>query len=220
MEFRELSEDRRIQEPSIEAEDLTPLRAGLKGEFAFEEVALGEGEYPGTTGEGRAVRSVLDGMDVSESVVEPLELADVRLSGCMLSNARWSEVDARRVEVMKSQLVGWQVRFTLAQDVYIADCRADFASFDFESVKGLVVFNKCRFKDAEFSGNLSKAVFVDCDLAGADFSAVIDARGLDLRESKIEGAKGLLALRGARVTGNQVLQVAGDLAREVGLAVE
>jgi uncharacterized protein YjbI with pentapeptide repeats len=58
-----------------------------------------------------------------------------------------------------------------------------------------------------------------CDLADADFSGVTDARGLDLRESKLLGAKGLLSLRGARITGDQVLQVADDLAREVGLAV-
>lgn len=220
MEFREISENRRVQRPSIEDEDLERASVGLKGEFAFEEIHVEGGAFPGTTGEGRLTRSVLENADLTETVVDPLALSDVRLSGCVVSNSRWSAVDARRVEVMKSQLVGWQVEFDLAQDVYVADCRADFASFDFASVKGLVVFERCRFAEAEFSGNLARAVFLDCDLANADFSGVTDARGLDLRESKLAGAKGLLALRGARVTGDQVLQIAGDLAREAGLAVD
>jgi uncharacterized protein YjbI with pentapeptide repeats len=220
MEFREISENRRVQRPSIEDEDLELASVGLKGEFAFEEVHVEGGGFSGTTGEGRLARSVLKAVNLSETVVEPLALADVRLSGCILSNARWNQVDARRVEIVRSQLVGWQLEFELAQDVYVGDCRADFASFGFESVKGLVVFERCKFKEAEFSGNLSRAVFLDCDLADADFSAVTDARGLDLRESKLVDAKGLLSLRGARVTDDQVLQIAGDLAREVGLAVD
>jgi uncharacterized protein YjbI with pentapeptide repeats len=220
VEFREFSEARRLQRPSIEDDDLESATAGLKGEFAFEEVSVEGGEFSGTAGEGRLTRSVFTDVDVSETVVEPIALADVRFSGCVLSNARWSGVDARRVEVLKSQLVGWRVEFDLAQDVYVGDSRADFASFDFASVKGLVVFERCRFKEAEFAGNLSRAVFLECDLAEADFSGVTDARGLDVRESRLAGAKGLLSLRGARVTGDQVLQVADDLAREVGLAVD
>jgi uncharacterized protein YjbI with pentapeptide repeats len=188
MEFREISENRRVQRPSIEDEDLELASVGFKGEFAFEEIHVEGGEFSGTTGEGRLTRAVLEDAELSETVVDPLALADVRLSGCVLSNSRWSAVDARRVEVVKSQLVGWRAEFELAQDVYIGDCRADFASFGFASIKGLVVFEKCRFKEAEFSGNLGKAVFVDCDLADADFSGVTDARGLDLRGSKLSGA--------------------------------
>jgi len=220
MEFREVSENRRIQQPSIEFEDLETASVGLKGEFTLEEARIEGGDFSHTTGEGRLVRSVLEDVDVSETVVEPLSLADVRISGCVLANARWSQVEARRVEIVKSQLVGWRVQLGLAQDLYVGDCRADFASFDFESVKGLNVFERCRFKEAEFSGNLARVVFVDCDLADADFTGVTDARGLDLRESKLAGANGLLSLRGARVTGDQVLQVAGDLAREAGLVTD
>ncbi|MFG3338753.1 pentapeptide repeat-containing protein [Glycomyces sp. NPDC048151] len=220
MEFREISDNRRVQRPSIEDEDLESASVGLKGEFSFEEVHVEGGDFSGTTGEGRLTRSVLEAVDLSETVVEPLALADVRLSGCVLSNARWSQVDGRRVEVVGSQLVGWRVEFELAQDIYVGDCRADFASFDFDTVKGLVVFERCRFKESSFTGNLSKVAFIDCDLADADFSAVADARGLDLRESKLVGAKGLLSLRGARVTDDQVLQIAGDLARETGLVVD
>jgi hypothetical protein len=117
VDFREFSEDRSIQRPSIESDDLVPTTTGLKGEFAFEERHLSEGEFVGTTGEGRLVRSVLEDVNLSETVVEPLALADVRISGCVLSNARWERVEARRIEIVKSQLVGWQVGFELAHDV-------------------------------------------------------------------------------------------------------
>ena len=86
-------------------------------------------------------------------------------------------------------------------------------------VRGLVVFERCSFTDAELAGDLSKVVAVDCDFDRGEFAATA-ADGFDVRESRLAGARGLLTLRGARITRDQTLTIADRLAVEAGLKVE
>jgi len=81
------------------------------------------------------------------------------------------------------------------------------------------VFDGCTFTEAMVGGDLSSVVFTGCTFANAEFAAT-SADGCDLRGSALGGARGLLTLRGARVTADQTVTVAARLAAEAGLTVE
>ena len=219
MEFREFSDDRSIQRPTIDVTDLEETAPAFKGDVDVPLERVAGGSVAGVSGSGRIDRSVIDGTDLSDTRLEPLTLADVSVNGASLANAAWLEVTARRVEFESCRATGWRLGLTMAHDLYFGDCRLDFAQLDISSAKGLVVFERCRFDEAMMSGDLSKVVFVDCELMGVEFNATI-ARGCDLRGATLDGLSGLLTMRGARVTGDQVRSIAGDLAEAAGLTVE
>nr|WP_255671573.1 pentapeptide repeat-containing protein [Glycomyces amatae] len=70
--------------------------------------------------------------------------------------------------------------------------------------------------NATFLGDFSKAVFIDCTFPGADFSRVSNAKGCDLRRSDLSGITGLMSLRGALITADQAVAIAGELATAAG----
>jgi hypothetical protein len=66
---------------------------------------------------------------------------------------------------------------------------------------------------------LSNVVFVDCELNAAEFE-VSRATDCDLRSSRLTDVRGLLTLRGAKITTEQAVSVARIIATESGLSVD
>lgn len=166
-----------------------------------------------------AVGVALDGVDLAQSRRGPLTLVDSVLRRCDLSAAVWQQVTLRQVELLDCRALGLRLSVDLAQDGYAEGCRFDHAVLRVERVRGLLVFAGCSFGDAVLSGDLSAVAFTDCSFAGTEFAATA-AAGCDLRGSRLEGARGLLTLRGARLTVEQTVSVAPRLAIEAGLVVE
>lgn len=216
MKFRKIDDKRSMRRPLWEAERLRPFGEEPEPDFELSELLIDGLQWTGGQGDGSLDQSLLRGVDFSETVLSPFEVVDVAIERSMLANGRWEQATARRLEITDSQLVGWQAQFSLAQDVYIADCRADFAGISIGTAKGPVVFERCRFMNATFLGDLSKAVFIDCTFPGADFSRVANAKGCDLRRSELSGIAGLMSLRGALITANQAVEIAGELATAAG----
>jgi uncharacterized protein YjbI with pentapeptide repeats len=115
--------------------------------------------------------------------------------------------------------IGLRLTVKHAGDVYAYDSRLDYAVVEVGRVKGLAVFDGCSFREAVISGDLSGVVFSDCDLTGTEFAAS-RAQGCDLRGSRLGAARGLLSLRGAKISADQAVDVADALAAEAGLVVE
>jgi uncharacterized protein YjbI with pentapeptide repeats len=193
--WRELGEKRRLRRPSGE----------------FEPAA----ELP----EDMAVGVTLDGVDLAETRRTPLTLVDSVLRRCDLSAAVWQSVTMRQVELLECRALGLRLSVDLGQDVYVEGGRFDSATLRIIRVRGLVVFDGCTFTDAMVGGDLSAVVFTGCTFDGAEFAATA-ANGCDLRGSRLGGARGLLTLRGARITADQAVAAAPRLASEAGLAVE
>ena len=124
------------------------------------------------------------------------------LRRCELTAAIWQQVTVRQTELLDCRALGLRMSVDLAQDLYVADCRLDQSVLHIARVRGLVVFERCSFTDAELSGDLSKVVAVDCEFDRCEFAATA-ADGFDVRESRLAGARGLLTLRGARITLDQ-----------------
>jgi len=161
----------------------------------------------------------LDGADLGETRRAPLTLVDSVLRRCNLSAAVWQQVTVRQTELLDARALGLRLSVDLAQDLYVSGCRFRDAVVRVQRVRGLAVFAGCDFTDAVISGDLSAMVFTDCTFTGAEFAAT-DADGCDLRGSRLAGSRGLLTLRGARVTTDQTVAVAARLATEAGLSVE
>ncbi|GAB2991960.1 pentapeptide repeat-containing protein [Amycolatopsis acidiphila] len=218
MEFRDFG-DRRLQLPSVERDDLTDERPTLRGEIDLAEAHVQYGEHAAHTGEGSITKSVLSGLNLSETVYAPLELSDVVIEDAELSNAVWRKTTARRVRFARCRAIGWQLQLDKATDVLVEYCRLDYGSLRLDRVANVMVFYRCTFRETAITGDLSRVVFADCDLAGAEFDAA-QATGCDLRGSQLAGAQGLLTLSGATISTEQAVSVAVQLATECGLRVE
>lgn len=166
-----------------------------------------------------AVGVGLDGVDLAGTRRSPLTLVDSVLRRCDLSAAVWQGVSLRQVELLDCRALGLRLSVELGQDVYLQGCRLDSATLRIARVRGLVVFDGCTFTEAVVGGDLSAVVFTDCSFDRAEFAATA-ARGCDLRGSRLAGARGLLTLRGARITSDQAVSIAPRLASEAGLTVE
>lgn len=191
---------------------------GFKGEFDLEYSLVDAGEQAGVTGEGSIAHSVVCRVDLSGSRLGPVTLTDTTLEDVDLSNASVQRVTARRVEMLRCRGIGLQLSVEQASDLYVEGCRLDFAAIHIEKVKGIAAFVGCSFREAEISGFPSGVVFLDCDFANTEFAAA-NAKGCDLRMSRLVGARGLLGPRGALITADQAASVADQLAVEAGLIV-
>ncbi|HVQ98818.1 MAG TPA: hypothetical protein VMS16_08455 [Mycobacterium sp.] len=218
MEFRELTEGRSIQRPSIDRDDLSAESASFKGEFDLEYSLVDAGEQAGVTGEGSVAHSVVRRVDLSGSCLGPVTLTDTALEDVDLSNASVQRVTARRVDMLRCRAIGLRLSIEQASDLYVEGCRLDFAAIHIEKVKGIAAFAGCSFRETVISGCLSNVVFLDCDFADTEFEPA-NAKGCDLRMSRLVGARGLLGLRGALITTEQAASVADRLATEAGLIV-
>jgi uncharacterized protein YjbI with pentapeptide repeats len=218
MELRELTEGRSIQRPSLDRDELNAELVGFKGEFDLEYSIVDAVEQAGVTGEGSVAHSVVRRVDLSRSHLGPVTLTDTTLEDVDLSNASVQLVTARRVEMLRCRAIGLRLSIEQASDLYVEGCRLDFAAIHIEKVKGIAAFIGCSFRETEIGGFLSGVVFLDCDFADTEF-AVVNAKGCDLRTSRLVGARGLLGLRGALTTAEQAASVADRLAIEAGLIV-
>ncbi|WP_410651178.1 pentapeptide repeat-containing protein [Amycolatopsis sp. cmx-4-54] len=208
----------KVRRPSVERDDLESEPAVFRGDFDFDSVHLDGGDQDGVRGGGEIVRSLVSEVSLANSRLDRLTLSDVILEGVDLSNAAIRELTARRVEILRCRAIGLGVAITSATDLYVENARFDYASVTVERVKGSAVFSGCSFRETVFSGDLSRLTFVDCEFTGTEFAATA-AVGCDLRGSRLSGVRGLLTLRGAKITGEQAVSVAGILATESGLSV-
>ena len=220
MKFRTFDDGRSMRMPLVEPERLIALCEDLDVDFEYNERHVEGVDWSGQSADGVFESGTIAASDLSGAMISPLEVVDVTIDRTVLSNARWERMTARRVEITDCQLVGWQAQFELASDVYVADCRADYAGISIGVAKGPLVFERCRFTNATFLGDLSKAVFIDCSFPDADFTRVSNARGCDLRRSELSGVSGLLSLKGSLITPDQAVAIAGELAVAAGFQLK
>jgi len=90
-------------------------------------------------GEGLLRRSLLTGADLSTAVLSPLELRDSQLLDVDLSNARVTSTAMHTVEVVACRGIGLNITIEQASDLYVEDCRFDYATMRIDRAKGPVV---------------------------------------------------------------------------------
>lgn len=206
------------REPDLDETALHPLDPPLDRDLDVYRSRI-TGEHGGLHGGGEIAESLLDGADLAGTRFDPLTLTDVRIRRGDLSNAAWEGLTARRVAVDGCRSVGWRVIVDFAEDLLVQGCRWDHGGLYVSRTRGAVVFRDCSFAGTTLRGDLSRVVFDGCDLAGAEFAASA-AAGCDLRSSRLAGARGLLTLKGARISTDQLIEIAGILAVEAGFQLD
>lgn len=219
MKFRDVAGGRSVAGPSLDEDDLELSPCSFQGEFDVDRFYVRGGDSSKSEGRGSITHSIVSGADLSGAIIGPLSVSDARLESVDLSNTAIQQATLRRVEWLHGRAIGLRLSVERLEDVYVEGVRLDYSAIHVERVKGLVVFCNCSFREAEISGDLSNFVFDECGLVGARFAARI-AKGADLKTSRLDDAHGLLSLRGATITPEQALSIAGQLAGEAGLSIE
>jgi uncharacterized protein YjbI with pentapeptide repeats len=202
------------REPEIDESILEPSGLDLDPDLDVYRARV-TGEHTGLAGSGEIVESVLDGAELSGCRFDPLSMTDVRIVRGDLSNAVFEGLTARRVAIEGCRAVGWRVIADFAEDLLVQGCRWEHGGLFLNRSRGAIVFRDCTFAGTAIRGDLSRVVFDSCDLADAEFAAST-AAGCDLRSSRLAGATGLLTLRGAKISSDQLVDIAGLLAVEAG----
>jgi uncharacterized protein YjbI with pentapeptide repeats len=143
----------------------------------------------------------------------------VILHDCGMSNLDGREGRLSRVEVHRSQLVGFGISRGEVRDLRVVDSSLQLASFASATLRN-VVFERANLAEASFMhANLKSVAFVDCRLEGTDFRHAKVA-GCAIRGSSLDGVLGVESLRGLRMPWPDVVSSAGALAAALGISIE
>jgi uncharacterized protein YjbI with pentapeptide repeats len=209
------------QPPDILEEELDVIEVDrLEPAFRLEDARIRASSLGGSNaGSGRFERTHLADMDLSESRLRGVQLTDVIAEGIDAANSDWSGAQLRRVRVSDGRLTGLNLAEGRVEEVSFQGCKLDYVNFRHCSI-GRVTFQDCVLNGADFQGATIEATrFAGCQLAEADFSKATMSR-VDLRGSELALAGSLLGIGGAIIDQLQLLDLAGELARQLGISVE
>ena len=203
--------------PDLEPQPLTLDDAGalsLDG-------ALVETPSPDTVRAARVVikESELRGVAFQAPSASALELRDVRLSGCDLSNVEAPEPSIWRVDVSDSRMLGFRAAGGDVRDLRVTNSSLVLATFAFAQLRN-VIFDRVDLSEASFmDARLEHVEFIDCRLAGADFRGAT-LRTSAIRGSSLDGVLGIDSLRGVRMPWSDIVASVAALAAGLGIQVE
>jgi len=167
----------------------------------------------------RIRESELRGLVIETEHPTELELLDVVLRDCGLSNVDGRGGSLRRVEIERSRLVGFSLSEGKARDLRVTDSSLELASFALAGLQS-VVFERVNLTEASFMEARMQAVeFIDCTLTGTDFRGARLSR-CAIRGSSPEDVLGVDSLSGLQMPWSDVVASAGALAAALGIDVE
>ena len=167
----------------------------------------------------RIRESELRGLVVETEPAAGLELLDVVLRDCGLSNVDGRGGSIRRVEIERSRLVGFSLNEGKVRDLRVTDSSLELASFALAGLHN-VVFERVNLAEASFmEARMQGVQFIDCTLTGADFRGARLTRCV-IRGSSLEDVLGVESLRGLEMPWSDVVASAGALAAALGIDVE
>ena len=127
-------------------------------------------------------------------------------------------LSARRVELLRCRLTGAELAESTLGDLVLDECRVDLVGFRHATLER-VVFRDCRMGESDFSGaSLKDVVFERCELRESTFSSARLQR-VELRGCDLVGLRGGEALRGVRMSWNDVLENAALFAFLAGIEI-
>jgi uncharacterized protein YjbI with pentapeptide repeats len=151
-------------------------------------------------------------------VVAPADLVDAIAAGADWANVRALGLAAQRSGLRLCRLTGADLPEASIRDVTFDECRLDLVGLRHAKLER-VVFRDCRMSECDLYGaSLKDVLFERCELREATFSECKVQR-VELRSCDLAGARGVEALRGARLTWNDVVENAAVFASALGLEI-
>jgi len=145
-------------------------------------------------------------------------LTDVVIRDADWANRRVARASLLRVELHTVRLTGADLAESTLRDVRFVGCRLDLAAARLARLER-VVFSDCRLEELDLYGSrLDDVLFERCVLREATISGVT-AKRVELRGCDLGGLRGAEALRGMRMSWNDVLENAPLFAGVVGIEI-
>ena len=206
----------RIVKPNLPRE-LEPLRA-ISGDdidgAMIERQALADGVANGLTINNSHVVKT----DFSGVAIEGFGLKNTTLADCIMTAAKFPDASWHVVEVANSRCSGMQLDKAHLKDVRFTGCKLDLVNCRFAKLTN-VVFDGCVVSEMDFyNAELKNVTFIDCDIEGVEFAGS-KLQNVDLTASRIGAVKGVTNLKGAIISGEQLIYLAPYLAAEAGIRV-
>jgi len=192
---------------------------------ATEEPDLGSAEQVELVAESLRAERELEGVALAPTALDHtdlrgLRLVDVSAERLAAASGDWRSASLLRVELREARLTGLDLGEARLREVRFRGCKLDYVNFRHAEIE-YVSFEDCVLAQADFQGaRLESVRFEGCQLAAADFTKATLTR-VDLRGSELAGLGGsLLGLRGAVIDSLQLIDLAPQLAVELGIVVE
>jgi uncharacterized protein YjbI with pentapeptide repeats len=147
-----------------------------------------------------------------------LECRDVEFVHCDLSGARLEEALLTRVVFTDCRLTGTAFDGAQLTDVRIADSTADLAGFRMARARFLLVENTSLHGADLYDFDGEHCALLGCDLAEASFDTA-RLRETDLHGSTVDDVRGVLSLRGTRISPDQIVPLATGMLDALGIEV-
>ncbi len=164
-------------------------------------------------------RSHLLGVSLTEAAWRNVTLYGCRFERVDFSSARLAALTIERCEFIGCRMTGVQLSETTLKNVLFEECRLDYANLDQVRATGPVAWTGCNLDHAALTNcRLPSVVIRESSLGNLELRDC-DLRGADLRQNDVSEMEGLLSLRGIRLTGEQVVGLAGVAVRELGIEV-
>ncbi len=167
-------------------------------------------------------------LEIDDCVIENCSLAAVRLNTLEVTDARFKRLEGagirtRKTELLRVQLLDTRLTGSDFPEASFEDCvfhnvKLDDVGFRFARFKR-VRFENCMLARTDFShASFLHVSFVDCDLNETNFQGA-SCNSVDLGTEDLTACKGILGLKGARISDEQLIQIAPLLASELGFKV-
>ncbi|TQM16378.1 pentapeptide repeat-containing protein [Pseudonocardia kunmingensis] len=147
-----------------------------------------------------------------------LECRDTEFVQCDLSGAVLDSAVLSRVVFTDCRLTGTVLDGAQLTDVRISDSAADLLSLRMARARFVLVENSGLHAADLYEFDGEHCAFLGCDLGEASVEAA-RLRETDLHGCTVDGLRGALALRGARISPDQIVPLAAALLDELGVQV-
>jgi len=156
--------------------------------------------------------------DFSGTEIHSFDVKDVIFTDCDFTAAKLSEASVHATEFRGSRCTGVQFDASRIKNVSFVGCKLDLANFRMAKLQS-VLFENCVITDMDFYGaELTSVKFDGCDIDGVQFGSS-KLLFVDLTDSTITKVKGVPGLKGATISGDQLVRMAPYLAAEFGIKI-
>lgn len=205
--------------PRLEGIEAGIGAVNLETAAQIESRTINKPDWAGCNGYRATLDSVIiTDASLSGAILKDSGWMDVRLTGGEASGCTLVRSTLRRLDVRHIRATGFDLAEAELRDVQFVDCKINMANMRYAKLKK-VIFEGCVLDDLDLTGaELDQVIIRGCQAARVDFSGA-KCKAVDLRGTTLTSLKGLLGLRGATLSIAQLMELAPNMAAELGLII-
>ncbi len=194
----------------------TPVRGGEYFDGVLTDADLDGADLAHT----RFVRCTLQRVRLTAADLRGATLIDVTLEDCELSGVGLHEATLTRVAIRAGRAVGADLSNASLGHVRVVDVRFDDVNLRFASLEHVVMEDTSLVEADATEATFQAVALHRCDLTRLELGKVKVEGRLDLRGSRLEGTRGVAALRKVRIGTDQVVPYAVRVFAETEVVID